>query len=571
MKILILIILSLAVISTDPYIFNLDNNKDLKLSHLFTDLKTHQFIVKEQRNSYKTANFTSHTNVQLDLQDEGSNGFYIPKLVVNNAADDSTIDYSLTIKPSTTSVTFDYISPKNITSNVHCELNNNEVAFSYITDSQIGDYEAKKSIQDKSGYNIILSKQGKVYVHLNPLKGDDFYHEISTIIKNTDLANDEFKNIFPYTLNDESMLVLLGEKFIFFLYIEDKFDFHIEINIIAQIDKSLNRYLLDIDNDLIESISADVKKGTVYMFVKSGDYKGIHTLVENANDTSIFDHTFNNIVEVGKESLELNIVNVVTTYAPENAVAYILVENKGILIYDLVDKKPLRFFDNPYISKMDSVYSFEYIFLGLYFADNVSFVDEFFVEIAIHYSNPSELALSRAYLSKQEFVVTMTDTKRSFTYFATKESVYLIPRNQPTQKMIPIYSLSLADLSEFYVLTSSHHLSVIKMKGKTKDDLVAFSFTQKHPTYQCTFDNNGQYIAKVSSYLRSDVADFSEHIYTINIGDYVQPSGSGSSSLIVAIVGISVIIIVAAVVCFLQRKRRVNVELNNLNPNYDRL
>jgi hypothetical protein len=194
-----------------------------------------------------------------------------------------------------------------------------------------------------------------------------------------------------------------------------------------------------------------------------------------------------------------------------------LIEGKGLIVYDLDNSETLGMFNNQYITKIDNIFTGDYTYLGLFIKNKE--VDEFFVELAIPLDYPIDWGVSRAYLSKNEFNYTSTDSNKQFTYFSTVDTTYLISRNQLIEKMLPVYKVRLA-LSDYTIFSDNAHYSIVKPRSGPKDEVIAFDYTLDNLFYKCRFVKDGNYRSVLASYERMGVTMLS---ININYNNTVVP------------------------------------------------
>jgi hypothetical protein len=353
---------------------------------------------------------TTKKNKDVTLNYFILNDFDIPKFEIRDSTD-TPISYSLTVKPCETCLIFDYVSNKTSTDPVQCELHNNEMGYSVIDDSSRSQLDIKKNFPLLLS-DFMLTIDNKVYVSYMNGK----YDEIIKYINDTDF-HDESTNIHGiYTYIDDGIynLVLCGDKHIYIFNVGIDLDKSgVVIPVLKLNGKIKKDGIGDISYDDIESFSGNDHPVTnYYIFVSKGVKNGIHTLTMSDDKTS-YTVKYVSSVTFDTETVDLNIVNVYCLHRNTN-IAYLLIEDKGLVTYDLDKAEVLAMLTNQYITEMDSIETVDYTSLGL-FIDNKE-VDEFFVELAINFENPIDLTISRAYLSKKEFKTINTDAYRLTTY-----------------------------------------------------------------------------------------------------------------------------------------------------------
>jgi hypothetical protein len=562
----IFLILSICLIYTltaNPYIFNIDNNNELKLSSMFSNMKQFHYNVQDIRNT-TTQIPVSKKNTEIQLGFNGYNDFYIPSLEMYDETA-TPMPYMLTIKPCETCLTFDYIFNNYTSGNAECELNNNEITYKSIKDDATrAALDVKKNLQIWQ-FDFILTTEGKVMVSSR----NGTYDEITKYINDTDFHDESagIHDIYTYDAVASTNLVVNCDKHIYVFRVVP--DVNEDLKIVLNLDpkgKIKKDKLADIKNDDIEQVTSNYVYEKYYIFVRKGDQKGIHTLTLTQDKT---DYTVSYVSSVtfGSEPFDLNIVNVYGLHI-DNNIAYMLIEGKGLIVYDLDNSETLGMITNQYITKMDNIFTGDYTYLGL-FIENKE-VDEFFVELAIPLDHPIDWGISRAYLSKNEYKYTSTDSNKEFTYFSTVDTTYLISRNQLIEKMLPTYKVSLA-LSDYTIFSDNVHYSIVKPKSGPKDEVIAFDFTLDNPFYNCRFVKDGNYRPVITSYERMGVTMSSINTnYNVTISeDTPTPPPTPSSHVwLYLLIGAAILLVIGVIVfCVRKKMRDGNQQVGNRDYN----
>jgi hypothetical protein len=539
-------------LSTNPHIFNVDDNNNLKLSSMFSGLELFEYDVTFNSNTTFDKYANNNTDTKLEYFSSSLLDFVIPKLELYDNTN-TPMPFKMTTKPSETCLTFDYL-PTNTTGNAECELNNNEIVYTTIKDDILR-HNVKKNLQTTYQFDFMLTTDGIVYVSYR----NGTYEDITKHVFDDDF-HEESKNIheiYMYNPMAGVRLVVFGDKNIYVIDVSFMMDRDYIMLLLKLEAKIKKNKIADINIDQIEQITGSYKN--YYIFVRKGDKKGIHTLTMSGDRS---DYTVNYIssVTVGSIELDLNIVNVYGLHKAIN-VAYLLIEGNGLVAYDLDNTKVLGMLDNQYITKIDQIDTGDYTYLGL-FLDNKA-VDEFFVELAISTNDPVDWKLSRAYLSKKEFIYSASDKFRSFTYFSTANTTYLISRNQLIEKMIPVYKFNLA-VDDYIVYSDTTHYSVIKPKNGPKDEIIAFDFTLDYPYYTCRFNSVGNFTAALSSYKRILDIIYRQINYEISVSEDDMPTGS-FGFLFYLLIGAAVIAVIVGVVWYIRKRYTGQVDNRNYN------
>jgi hypothetical protein len=201
---------------------------------------------------------------------------------------------------------------------------------------------------------------------------------------------------------------------------------------------------------------------------------------------------------------------------------------------------------------MNIIDSFDYLYMGLFL--NNTLTREFFIELAIDYNNLSIFNLNRVYLSRTKVNEVKHDNFNLFSYITgTDGNLYLIPRNQITEKMTTVYKLNLPILN-YYPLSGNFPKIILLVKGSVPS-LIGIDIINL-PTFECYFRKAGNYSVSMTTFNKMNYYQEKETNYNLTITD-VPYSDKIFYIIIILIIIIFCIIVIAREIAKARREPNI--------------
>jgi hypothetical protein len=550
-KPLFLTFIVLASVLNNQFIIDLDN-EDRIISKYLQDLEVMpEYGTPENSTPTNVKFIKTSTNTQTDFKWTNPGlSLTIPKLeILDDNKDPKSLDYSLTVYDCQYCSSYDYITEKSVNNaSINCIYKHGDFALTKRKATEIEKQDLKNFIV--GDYNIRLVKNGeKVIIEKNDSEAVD----LSELVKDLhDISKVRIHDMFLFIDFDTYFLSLISsDELILFSFKFDKEENKIKFKFEEQI--LLNKLGNIKTKDIIQIMF--IYKTKFFIFINNGFY----IFTKNGN---FWDHRL--VSSLGET--ELKNINVYAYMFDKSLYAFISVKGVGLIGVDLLDNnRNFMFLEHKHIlgiqtHQRNGDYTKYNVFnLGL-LIDNTADaeVNEFFVELAIYTGNPGRYLLRRAFISSREIKAAHTDYDNSVTAFLTDDVMYIIPRGHYFVKSLPVYFFdsglkrSQSDFI-FYRKGDVFKFLVTDLNNSDKDYYEFSQSEAQSPSYECVFQNKGDYIVRMTDYYLFEDQAMKRQDRNVNVKD-----NGWVMIMVFVIIGIVALILFIVTVKYCIKRKRAN-------------